>query len=91
MRKRWFETRHKVLLAPVVAFLLVLIPINLIVPKEWLWVVYLVQICNIASAAGDVFIAIKFSKMPKDILVRDSGVGMAVYSRRESDKNGDNV
>ena len=68
-------------LAPVVVFLFVLAAINLIVPQDWFWVVYILQICNIAGAAGDIFVTIKFAKMPKNIVVRDSGVGMTVYSK----------
>ncbi len=67
-------------LAPVVVFLFVLAVINVLVPLEWFWVVYFLQILNISGAAGDLFVTFKFSQMPKDILVQDSGVGMTVYS-----------
>ena len=36
-----------------------------------------------AGAAGDAFVTVKFASMPKDILVRDDGVGMTVYSKSE--------
>ena len=39
-------------LAPVVLFFFLLIPINLIVPREWFWVVYFLQIGNLSGAAG---------------------------------------
>ena len=39
------------------------------------------QIGNLSGAAGDLFVTVKFAGMPKDILVQDSGVSMAVYSR----------
>lgn len=67
-------------LAPVVLWGIVLAVINPFVPVQWFWVVYLIQICNISGAAGDLFVTVKFSRMPKDILVKDSGVGMKVYS-----------
>lgn len=67
-------------LAPVVVFLFVLAVINVLVPLEWFWVVYFLQILNVSGAAGDLFVTFKFSQMPKDILVQDSGVGMTVYS-----------
>lgn len=54
--------------------------INVLVPYEWFWVVYLIQLINLSGAAGDLFVTVRFSKMPKDILVRDYGVGMTVYS-----------
>lgn len=68
-------------LAPVVVFLFVFAVMNVLVPLEWFWVVYLLQILNVSGAAGDLFVTIKFAKMPKDILVKDSGVGMTVYSQ----------
>ena len=58
----------------------VFIALNPFVPAEWFWVVYLIQISNISGAAGDFFVTLKFSRFPKDILVRDYGVGMTVYS-----------
>ncbi len=67
-------------LAPVVLWGIVLLVINLFVPKNWFWVVYFIQIFNISGAAGDFYVTAKFSKMPKDILISDSGVGMKVYS-----------
>ncbi len=70
-------------LAPVVLWGIVLAAINPFVPREWFWVVYFIQIANISGAAGDFFVTIKFSKMPSDILVRDYGVGMKVYSKEK--------
>lgn len=68
-------------LAPIVVWGVVLGVINALVPKEWFWVVYFIQLSNISGAAGDMYVTAKFSKMPKDILVQDSGVGMTVYSK----------
>ncbi len=67
-------------LAPVVLWGIVLAVVNLFVPVEWFWVVYLIQIVNISGAAGDFFVTVKFSGLPKDILIQDYGVGMKVYS-----------
>lgn len=53
---------------------------NLFVPQNWFWVVYFIQIFNISGAAGDFYVTAKFSKMPDDILISDSGIGMKVYS-----------
>ena len=68
-------------LAPVVLWGVVLAVLKFIVPIEWFWVVYIVQISNIGGAAGDFFVTVKFSRFPKDILVKDHGVGMTVYSK----------
>ena len=55
--------------------------INPFVPLEWFWVVYSLQIINMSGAAGDLFVTIKFSGFPKDILIRDYGVSMTVFSK----------
>lgn len=68
-------------LAPVVIWGIVLLILNCIVSASWFWCVYFIQIINITGAAGDIYVTYKFSKMPKDILVHDTGVGMTVYSR----------
>ena len=68
-------------LAPIVFWGIVLSVVNILVPIEWFWVVYIIQITNLSGAAGDLFVTIKFAKMPRDILISDSGVGMKVFSK----------
>ena len=70
-------------LAPVIVWGVVIAVINIFVSKEWFWVVYFLQIINISGAAGDIYVTARFSKMPKDILVLDNGVGMTVYSKEK--------
>lgn len=67
-------------LAPVVFWGVVLAVINLFVSPGWFWVVYGIQIINLSGAAGDLYVTAKFSRMPSDILVKDVGIGMTVYS-----------
>lgn len=69
-------------LAPIVVWGIVLLILNFIVPTGYFWVVYLIQALNISDAAGDLYVTFKFSKMPDDILVKDAGVSMKVYSRK---------
>ncbi len=68
-------------LAPVVLWGIVLAVVNIFVPQDWFWVVYAIQIGNLSGAAGDLFVTVKFSRLPKDILVKDYGVGMNVFSK----------
>lgn len=70
-------------LAPVVLWGVVLAVVTPFVPADWFWVVYMIQIGNLSGAAGDLLVTVKFSRMPKDILVKDYGVGMTVYSACE--------
>ena len=67
-------------LAPVVLLGAIIAVINALVPLEWFWVVYFLQISNLSGAAGDFFVTFKFLRFPKDILVRDAGTSMIVYS-----------
>ncbi len=68
-------------LAPVVFWGIVLAIVNLFVSVEWFWVVYLIQIINLSGAAGDLFVTVKFSRLPRDVLIQDYGVGMTVFSK----------
>ena len=67
-------------LAPIVIWGIVIFIINCFVPADWFWIVYIIQIMNISGAAGDLYVTFKFSGFPKDILVKDMGVSMTVYS-----------
>jgi len=71
-------------LAPVVLWGIVLAVINPFVPTEWFWVIYFLQITNLSGAAGDLYVTLRFSRLPKDILVKDYGVGMRVYSQKQN-------
>ena len=68
-------------LAPIVLLGILIAIINFIVPVEWFWIVYLLQIINVSGAAGDLFVTVKFSRFPKDILIKDHGIGMTVFSK----------
>lgn len=69
-------------LAPVFFWGLVLTILGLLVPTSWFWIIYTVQIANIAGAAGDYYIVFHFFFLPEDILVYDTGTSMSVYSPR---------
>ncbi len=69
-------------LAPVVLWGIVIAVVNPFVPIEWFWVVYFIQITNLSGAAGDLFVTVKFSLLPKNILIKDYGVGMIVFSKK---------
>jgi len=71
-------------LAPVVVFFVLFAILCPLVPREWFWVVYILQITNLSGAAGDLYVTCKFSTLPRDILVQDSGVGMTVYSATQT-------
>jgi len=79
----YYCRKHYVIiaLAPIVVWGIVLGILNFAVPNNWFYVVYLIQLGNISGAAGDLYVSWCFRKLPADILVRDTGVAMTVFSR----------
>ncbi len=69
-------------LAPIILWGIVLLIISALVPTSWFWVVYFIQIINVSGAAGDIYVTIRFAKLPNDILVRDFGTSMTVYFKK---------
>lgn len=67
-------------LAPVVIWGIVLVVVNLLVPRSWFWVVYFIQLTNISGAAGDLYVVWRFFRLPEDILIQDHSVSMVVYA-----------
>ncbi len=66
-------------LSPVVILGIVLLILNFIVPSDWFWVVYVIQIVNLSGASGDFYVEYLLSKTSQDVLVNDAGVSMKVY------------
>ena len=66
-------------LAPVLIWSLALGAASLIVPADWFWLVWSIQLMNISGAAGDFFVFIHMLRKPKTILVQDTGTAMTVY------------
>lgn len=67
-------------LAPLVIWGAVLLLLQFLVPDSWFWPVYLIQVINISGASGDLYVTYRLTKMPKDLLVQDSGVAMEIYT-----------
>lgn len=72
-------------LAPIVVWGVVLLILNLVFQETWFWVIYFIQIMNISGAGGDLYVTYRFSKMPKDILINDTGVVMTIYSKENKE------
>ncbi len=71
--------RH-IALAPLVLWALIFGLLSIVVPRDWFWVVWMLQIANVSGAAGDVYVTLRLRRLPRDLLVRDTGVAMTVYS-----------
>ena len=66
-------------LAPVVVWSVLLCLLCALLPAEWFWVVWLIQISNISGAAGDFYVFCRILKKPDAVLVQDTGTAMTVY------------
>ena len=79
----YFSRKYYIIiaLAPIVVWGIVLQIICAFIPAQWFWVVYFIQVTNLSGAAGDLYVTWRFSKLPADILVNDTGVEMTVYTR----------
>ena len=67
-------------LSPVVLLGALLAVLCALLPATWFWVAYAIQILNLSGAAGDYYVTLRFCTLPRDILVRDSGTAMTVYT-----------
>ncbi|MBQ1341997.1 MAG: DUF3267 domain-containing protein [Erysipelotrichaceae bacterium] len=74
----------RITLAPLVIWGIVFLILNIVLPKDWFWVIYFLQIGNISGAAGDIFVSWKVSKMPETLYVRDTGIDMTIYDRKNA-------
>lgn len=68
-------------LAPVVILGLILLSLNICFSSQWFWFFYLLQIFNVSGATGDLYVTLIMSKMSKDVLTRDTGISMSIYSK----------
>jgi len=79
----YFNKRQYIViaLAPVVLWGVIFFLLNIFLPVEWFWPVYLVQMMNISGAVGDIYVTRQVCKLPADLLIKDAGVSMTMYSR----------
>ena len=71
---------RQIALAPLVVWTVIFCILAFVVPRDWFWVIWFWQIMNVSGAAGDVYVTVKLLRQPQDILVKDTGVSMMVYS-----------
>ena len=77
----YFCKRHYriIALAPVVLWGVLLAALNLLLPQEWFWPIYFIQMTNLSGAAGDLYVSLVLKKYPPEILIQDSGIAMTIY------------
>ena len=68
-------------LAPVVVWGIIFAILAFVVPADYYWVLWLLQVANISGAAGDLYVTFRFWNFPPSILVMDTGIDMTVYDK----------
>ena len=68
-------------LAPVVVWGVVFAVLTVCLPREWFWAVWLWQLVNVSSAAGDFYCTCRILRAPRDTLVQDTGTAMTFYQK----------
>jgi len=68
-------------LAPVVLFGIIFLLLNVFLPIEWFWGIYILQIVNLSGAAGDFYITRLMCRLPSDVMTKDEGITMIIYSQ----------
>lgn len=66
--------------APVVIIGVVLLILNIVLSDKFFWQVYIIQIINIAGAAGELYAAYRLIKERKELAVQDDGVKLAYWT-----------
>ena len=77
----WFDRNayRAVALAPLVVWGLIFTIAMILVPRSWFWVVYFWQVFNITGAAGDIYVSFLTTRLPPEVLARDTGVSMTFF------------
>lgn len=66
--------------APVVIIGVVLLILNLVLPDKLFWQVYIIQMINIAGAAGELYAAYRLIKEKKELAVLDDGEKLTYWT-----------
>lgn len=79
----WFDKKSHIMtaLAPVIVWGAILQIAIAMLPPEWFWPVWIVQISNLSGSAGDLYTAWALGRMEGDLLIQDTGVRMRIMRR----------
>ena len=71
-------------LAPMVLFGMVSLALNLLLPSQWFWAIYILQIMNLSGTVGDFYVTYPICRFKSDVLTHDEGFTMVFYSKNHS-------
>ena len=70
-------------LAPLVIWGIIFLLLILIIKGQYFWLVYFIQVVNVAGSMGDIYAALVLRKCSDDTLVEDKGTIIHFYSKTE--------
>lgn len=85
----WFDRKSHIVtaLAPVVVWGVLLQVAIAVLPGEWFWPLWVVQISNLSGSAGDIYTAWALARMEGDLLIQDTGVRMRIMRKVSVEEN----
>ncbi len=66
-------------LAPLVVWGILFTVLLILVPRSWFWVIYVLQVSNLAGSCGDLYVSFRIFRMQESVLVRDTGIQMTFF------------
>lgn len=75
-------SHNLIALAPLVLWGIVLAALERILPSQWFWLIYILQITNVSGSAGDLYCVLHLLRMPENILIQDTGTRMRIFAPR---------
>lgn len=80
------KSHNLIALAPLIVWGVVLFALERMLPAQWLWIFYFIQISNVSGSMGDVYCVLHLMKLPGDILIQDTGTRMRILAPRPNDE-----
>ena len=79
-------SHNLIALAPLIVWGVILFLLERKLPVEWFWFFYIVQISNVSGSVGDVYCVLHLFRMPKDVVIQDSGTRMRILAPRPNNE-----
>ena len=79
-------SHNLIAVAPLIVGGAVLFSLERMLPSGWFWLIYLIQISNVSGSFGDVYCALYLMRMPRDIVIQDTGTRMRILAPRPNNE-----
>ena len=80
------KSHNLIALAPLTVWGIALFILERTLPAGWFWLFYIIQISNVSGSVGDVYCVLHLFRLPRDIVIQDTGTRMRVFAPRPNDE-----